>query len=170
MFLRGIIHALVQKTLVTPVFMTEWLRVFRAAEILSFLFSFTGKINIKTFFVLWNNQNLQDSDDDWETDPDHVNVMSEEQQRLVITILITIVFVIKVIMISVKIIMTFINIIENCIRWGGARDTGTLDMDKFRWILQILDHMNTWQHFDCVGSFIACVHYEIIKKDEEYMQ
>ena len=25
--------------------------------------------------------NLQDSDDDWETDPDHVNVMSEEQQR-----------------------------------------------------------------------------------------
>ena len=24
---------------------------------------------------------MQDSDDDWETDPDHVNVMSEEQQR-----------------------------------------------------------------------------------------
>merc|ERR1711892_1195749 len=39
----------------------------------------------------------QDSDDDWETDPDYVNNMSEEQQR-----------------------------------WGGARDTGTLDMDKFR--------------------------------------
>merc|ERR1711892_953521 len=39
----------------------------------------------------------QDSDDDWETDPDYVNNMSEEQQR-----------------------------------WGGAGDTGTLDMDKFR--------------------------------------
>merc|ERR1711892_1505360 len=39
----------------------------------------------------------QDDDDDWETDPDFVNNMSEEQQR-----------------------------------WGGARDTGTLDMDKFR--------------------------------------
>merc|ERR1711892_23226 len=39
----------------------------------------------------------QDSDDDWETDPDYVDNMSEEQQR-----------------------------------WGGARDTGTLDMDKFR--------------------------------------
>merc|ERR1712112_417055 len=38
-----------------------------------------------------------DSDDDWETDPDFVNDMSEEQQR-----------------------------------WGGARDTGTLDMEKFR--------------------------------------
>ena len=24
---------------------------------------------------------FQDSDDDWETDPDHINVMSEEQQR-----------------------------------------------------------------------------------------
>ena len=36
-------------------------------------------------------------DDDWETDPDFVNDMSEEQQR-----------------------------------WGGARDTGALDMDKFR--------------------------------------
>ena len=36
-------------------------------------------------------------DDDWETDPDYVNNMSEEQQR-----------------------------------WGGARDTGVLDMDKFR--------------------------------------
>merc|ERR1712013_416049 len=40
---------------------------------------------------------IQDDDDDWETDPDYVNNMSEEQQR-----------------------------------WGGARDTGTLDMDKFR--------------------------------------
>ena len=40
---------------------------------------------------------MQDDDDDWETDPDYVNNMSEEQQR-----------------------------------WGGARDTGTLDMDKFR--------------------------------------
>merc|ERR1712153_233050 len=38
-----------------------------------------------------------DDDDDWETDPDYVNEMSEEQQR-----------------------------------WGGARDTGVLDMDKFR--------------------------------------
>ena len=38
-----------------------------------------------------------DDDDDWETDPDFVNTMSEEQQR-----------------------------------WGGARDTGVLDMDKFR--------------------------------------
>ena len=38
-----------------------------------------------------------DSDDDWETDPDYVNNMSEEQQR-----------------------------------WGGARDTGVLDMDKLR--------------------------------------
>ena len=65
--------------------------------------------------------------------------MSEEQQRLVITILITtpIVIIIKVIIIIVMIIMTFsyskfINIIDNYIRWGGARDTGTLDMDKFR--------------------------------------
>jgi len=41
--------------------------------------------------------NNSDDDDDWETDPDYVNNMSEEQQR-----------------------------------WGGARDTGTLDMDKFR--------------------------------------
>ena len=40
---------------------------------------------------------LGDDDDDWETDPDYVNTMSEEQQR-----------------------------------WGGARDTGVLDMDKFR--------------------------------------
>ena len=38
-----------------------------------------------------------DSDDDWETDPDYVNNMSEEQQR-----------------------------------WGGARDTGVLDMNQFR--------------------------------------
>ena len=38
-----------------------------------------------------------EDDDDWETDPDFVNTMSEEQQR-----------------------------------WGGARDTGVLDMDKFR--------------------------------------
>ena len=40
---------------------------------------------------------LGEDDDDWETDPDYVNTMSEEQQR-----------------------------------WGGARDTGVLDMDKFR--------------------------------------
>ena len=40
---------------------------------------------------------IVDSDDDWETDPDYVNNMSEEQQR-----------------------------------WGGARDTGVLDMNKFR--------------------------------------
>ena len=40
---------------------------------------------------------LDNDDDDWETDPDYVNNMSEEQQR-----------------------------------WGGARDTGVLDMDKFR--------------------------------------
>ncbi len=33
-----------------------------------------------------------DDDDDWETDPDYVNDMSEEQQR-----------------------------------WGGARDTGTIE-------------------------------------------
>ena len=38
-----------------------------------------------------------DDDDDWETDPDYVNNMSEEQQR-----------------------------------WGGARDTGILDMNQFR--------------------------------------
>ena len=38
-----------------------------------------------------------EDDDDWETDPDFVNNMSEEQQR-----------------------------------WGGARDTGTIDMDAFR--------------------------------------
>ena len=38
-----------------------------------------------------------DDDDDWETDPDYVNNMSEEQQR-----------------------------------WGGARDTGVLDMNQFR--------------------------------------
>ena len=36
-------------------------------------------------------------EDDWETDPDYVNTMTEEQQR-----------------------------------WGGARDTGTIDMDAFR--------------------------------------
>ena len=42
-------------------------------------------------------KHLGDDDDDWETDPDYVNTMSEEQQR-----------------------------------WGGARDTGVLDMDKFR--------------------------------------
>ena len=42
---------------------------------------------------------IQDSDDDWDTDHDVIN-MSEEQQR-----------------------------------WGGARDTGTLDMDKFRWVV-----------------------------------
>ena len=36
-------------------------------------------------------------EDDWETDPDYVNTMTEEQQR-----------------------------------WGGARDTGVLDMDKLR--------------------------------------
>lgn len=39
---------------------------------------------------LINNQD--DDDDDWETDPDYVNEMSEEQQR-----------------------------------WGGARDTGTIE-------------------------------------------
>ena len=38
-----------------------------------------------------------DDDNDWETDPDYVNNMSEEQQR-----------------------------------WGGARDTGVLDMVQFR--------------------------------------
>ena len=38
-----------------------------------------------------------DDDDDWETDPDFVNNMSEEQQR-----------------------------------WGGARDTGVLDMNQVR--------------------------------------
>ena len=37
------------------------------------------------------------ADDDWETDPDYVNDVTEESQR-----------------------------------WGGARDTGVLDMDKFR--------------------------------------
>ena len=36
-----------------------------------------------------------EDDDDWETDPDFVNNMSEEQQR-----------------------------------WGGARDTGVLDMNQ----------------------------------------
>ena len=35
---------------------------------------------------------LANDDDDWETDPDYVNEMSEEQQR-----------------------------------WGGARDTGTIE-------------------------------------------
>ena len=50
------------------------------------------------FFIHWLWPSIiQDDDDDWETDPDYVNNMSEEQQR-----------------------------------WGGARDTGTLDMDKFR--------------------------------------
>ena len=39
----------------------------------------------------------EDEDEDWETDPDFVNTMTEEQQR-----------------------------------WGGARDTGTIDMDAFR--------------------------------------
>ncbi len=37
-------------------------------------------------------RNGADDDDDWETDPDYVNDMSEEQQR-----------------------------------WGGARDTGTIE-------------------------------------------
>ena len=33
-------------------------------------------------FICQNNDGgFQDSDDDWETDPDHINVMSEEQQR-----------------------------------------------------------------------------------------
>ena len=36
-------------------------------------------------------------DDDWETDPDYVNTMTEEEQR-----------------------------------WGGARDTGVLDMEELR--------------------------------------
>merc|ERR1711936_634663 len=48
---------------------------------------------------------IQDDDDDWETDPDYVNNMSEEQQR-----------------------------------WGGARDTGTLDMDKLREEIQQEDN------------------------------
>ena len=39
----------------------------------------------------------QEDEDDWETDPDYDNTMTEEQQR-----------------------------------WGGARDTGVLDMDKLR--------------------------------------
>ena len=38
-----------------------------------------------------------DDDDDWETDPDYVNNMTEEQQR-----------------------------------WGGARDTGVIDMNQLR--------------------------------------
>ena len=38
-----------------------------------------------------------DDDDDWETDPDYVNDMTEEQQR-----------------------------------WGGARDTGVIDMNQLR--------------------------------------
>ena len=37
------------------------------------------------------------ADDDWETDPDYINDVTEESQR-----------------------------------WGGARETGVLDMDKFR--------------------------------------
>ena len=37
------------------------------------------------------------ADDDWETDPDYINDVTEESQR-----------------------------------WGGARDTGVLDMNKFR--------------------------------------
>ena len=40
---------------------------------------------------------LDDDDDDWETDPDYVASMTEEEQR-----------------------------------WGGARDTGTLDMERLR--------------------------------------
>ena len=57
---------------------------------------------------------MQDSDDDWETDPDHINVMSEEQQRYLL------------------IFKRKRGEEENILRWGGARDTGTLDMDKFR--------------------------------------
>ena len=44
-----------------------------------------------------------DDDDDWETEPDFVASMTEEEQR-----------------------------------WGGARDTGTLDMERLRAEVSIL--------------------------------
>ena len=50
-----------------------------------------------------------DDDDDWETDPDFVASMTEEEQR-----------------------------------WGGARDTGTLDMERLRAEVSTLCHDVMW--------------------------
>ena len=46
---------------------------------------------------LIDKKHINDEDDEWETDPDFINDVTEEQQR-----------------------------------WGGARDTGVLDMNKLR--------------------------------------